>query len=479
MSFQSIGFLIFLLLMVFFCRGFIQYGGRDGVRMLLFASFLFYIWPLTYEVFWSGLILLGGSFISWNVATFLTYAKRFRTGVFIIAVCWHIGILAASKYLGMLNGEMLAEGWVPLGLSFFVIQQIWFLKRVYTGEYVKLDDTTNGEFTLYCLFFPTIASGPILRPDDFFPQIDSRHFLRPTWQETAAGIYGICVGMFKKTVLADGIGTLVDNGWASLGELSAPGAWLVIFAYALQLYLDFTGYCDIATGAAKLLGFDLPMNFDTPYRSLSVGDFWKRWHMTLTNFFRECVYIPLGGSRHGKLRAVIAILAVFLISGVWHGAGWTFVLWGALHGVAMVFERLIGSRRDRLPAPLRWAVTFLFVCVAWVFFRAPSVEAAWTMLGRAVSGGFGAPAAALFQGVLDAEVTAVSRLLPGLKTAAPQIGAALLLIAGSLVSFLPINTVRTMREFHPKLWMVPVCVLLLVWSVLTFPAVGTFIYANF
>ncbi len=479
MSFQSIGFFVFLLVMVFFCRGFAQYGQRDGVRMLLFASFLFYIWPLTYEAFWSGLILLGGSIITWNVATVLTYAKRFRTGIFLFAVIWHVGILTASKYLGFLNGPMLKNGWVPLGLSFFAVQQIWFLKRVYTGEYVKLDDTTNGEFTLFCLFFPTITAGPILRPDDFFPQVDSRKFLKPTWQETTAGIYGISMGMAKKTLLADSLGAIVDNGWASAGTLSAPAAWLTIFAYALQLYLDFSGYCDIATGAAKLVGITLPMNFDTPYRSFSVTEFWKRWHMTLTAFLRECVYFPLGGSRHGRIRAALAILATFLVSGIWHGAGWTFVIWGALHGAAMVAERFLGTRRGKLPRPVQWVLTFLFVSVAWVFFRAPDVPSALTMLRTAVTGGFALPSAALFSGVLDAEVTAVSGLLPSLAAAAPVIAAVLALVAGGLVSFLPVNTVQRMEGFEPKLWMLPVCLALLVWSILTFPAVGTFIYANF
>ena len=280
-------------------------------------------------------------------------------------------------------------------------------------------------------------------------------------------------------LLADPLGTIANNGWNRIGELSAPGAWMVILAYTLQLYLDFSGYCDIASGCARMLGIRLPVNFDSPYRAVSVTTFWKGWYMTLTSFLRECLYFPLGGSKRGAVRAYVNILIVFLVSGFWHGAGWTFILWGLLHGLAQVAERLLGDRLERIPAPIRWAVTFAFVNIAWVFFRAPSVAAAVELLKTAVVGGFAMPASWLVQGVLSKEVAAVQLLVPAAKAWMPRILSVVLFGGGLLVSLLPGNTIRKMEDFRPTVWRAAVLCLLLSWSILSFSGVATFIYSNF
>ena len=264
---------------------------------------------------------------------------------------------------------------VPLGISFFTFQQIWYLREVYAGTFSQVP--TPAEYLTYSFFFPTVSSGPILKPQNFFPQLREA---APQPRDTAAGLYAIGLGLAKKVLLADNLGVLVNNGWGNLSGLTATTAWCVILGYTLQLYFDFSGYCDIASGCARLLGLRLPINFDSPYRSLSVTEFWKRWHMTLTAFLREHVYFPLGGSRRGTGRTYLNILLVYLVSGIWHGAGWTFILWGMLHGLAQVAERLWGKGRDALPKWLRWAMTFLFVNIAWVFFRAPSLFGAWQIL---------------------------------------------------------------------------------------------------
>ena len=297
-------------------------------------------------------------------------AARRRRCLF-LAAAWHIGVLAVFKYTGFVTGGRLSVGWVPLGLSFFTFQQLWFLKEVYTGAFT-LAPVRRGGFVLYSLFFPTVTSGPIWKPQAFFPQLEEES------ADSAAALYAISLGMAKKVLLADPLGTVVSNGWALGQAMTAPAAWVVILGYSLQLYLDFSGYCDIASGCARLLGVRVPVNFDSPYRALSVGEFWKRWHMTLTGFLRECVYIPLGGSRRGTVRTCVNILIVYLISGFWHGAGWTFLAWGLLHGLAQVIERLWPGR-ERLPKALRWTMTFLFVNLAWVFFQAPSLAAAGSL----------------------------------------------------------------------------------------------------
>ena len=472
MSVQSLAFLAFLTVTVLAC---LWAGSRDrraGAWLLLAACAVFCLWGFPDRKVLGGfLVLLGGCVVTWAAARdFPAHPKR-KKAVFLMALVWLTGTLLWYKYAGAFTG-----GWMPLGLSFFTFQQIWYLKEVYTGE---AEPVGRKDYLLYTFFFPTLTSGPILRPSAFFPQLNGETFLRPGWRDISAALYAISLGMAKKVLLADALGTVVSNGWAMLADLSAPGAWLVMLAYTLQLYLDFSGYCDIAAGCARLLGIRLPVNFDSPYRALSVGEFWKRWHITLTTFLRECLYFPLGGSRKGNARTYLNILIVYLVSGVWHGAGWTFLVWGGLHGLAQIVERAWGPRRERLPRALRWLMTFLFVNLAWVFFRAPSLGAAGGLLSAAVSGGAGLPLSALAAGVLDSETTALTTLLPMLAKQMPGLVLAALLAASLTVSLWPRNTIRRMEDFHPSMWRGAACAGLLVWSVLSFSGVTTFIYSNF
>ena len=387
-----------------------------------------------------------------------------------------MGVLLAFKYTGFFTGGALDIGWAPLGLSFFTFQQLWLLKELYTGQ-TRLP--ADAPLALFAFFFPTVTSGPILRPGDFFPQLEGETFLRPDWSDAAAGVYAICCGTIKKVLLADGFGAVVGNGWSRLGDLSAPAAWLVILGYTLQLYFDFSGYCDIATGIARLLGLRLPLNFNSPYRSLSVGEFWKRWHMTLTTFLRECVYFPLGGSRKGTVRTYGNILVVFLISGFWHGAGWTFLAWGGLHGLAQVLERAWGPSRERLPRALRWAVTFLFVNVAWVFFRAPDLASALALLRAAVTGGLAAPDTWLLSGLFSKETGALRLLLPFLTPWEDGLRLGVLYGAGLVAALWPRTVQSRMDAFRPTVRLGLGLGILMVWCVLSFSGVTTFIYSNF
>ena len=238
-------------------------------------------------------------------------------------------------------------------------------------------------------------------------------------------------------------------------------------------------HCDIAAGCARLLGLRLPVNFDSPYRSLSVTEFWKRWHMTLTAFLRECVYFPLGGSRRGQGRTYLNILVVYLISGIWHGAGWTFIVWGLLHGAAQVTERLWGGRRDALPKWLRWAMTFFFLNLAWVFFRAPDISAAAALLKTAVTGGFGGIRPWLVNGLFRREFSALELLAPAVRPYTAYLRVALILGAGLLTALWPRNTVRQMEEFRPTVRSCLTTALLAAWSILSVAGVVTFIYSNF
>ena len=221
------------------------------------------------------------------------------------------------------------------------------------------------------------------------------------------------------------------------------------------------------------------MNFDSPYRSLSVGEFWKRWHITLTSFLRECVYFPLGGSRKGTVCTYRNIFAIYLISGFWHGAGWTFIVWGLLHGLGQVIERIWGPGRDKLPRWLRWGVTFLFVNVAWVFFRAPDFSGALELLGRAVSGGLAKPEEWLLSGLFSKEIGAVELLIPGAADWVNILRVIGLYGIGLLAALWPRNTITQMDRFRPTLWRGAVLVIGLTWSILSFTGITTFIYSNF
>ena len=489
MNFQSFGFLAFLVITVSVCLGLARRDRNIAAECLTLASVVFYV----IGGGWSALLVLAvGLAVSAAAVHYLSDFQVRPTGdgpaayfrprpparrrwCLILAAAWHIGVLAVFKYTGFVTGGRFSLGWAPLGLSFFTFQQLWLLKEAYTGAFRP----KGKDLPLHAFFFPTVVSGPILKPQMFFPQLLGERFLHPDGHDFAAGLYAIASGMAKKVLLADSLGTVVDSGWSHLDQLSAPAAWLVILGYTLQLYFDFSGYCDIAAGSARLLGLRMPVNFDSPYRSLSITEFWKRWHITLTSFLRECLYFPLGGSRKGPGRACLNILIVFLVSGLWHGAGWTFLIWGGLHGLGQIIERVWGPERDKLPRALRWGLTFAFVNTAWVFFRAPGVSQALTLLRTAVTADFRPPADWLMEGVFAKEAAALGMLFPDLiPWVSPALTFALFALA-ALAALWPRNTARRMETFPPTPWRAAALALLTAWSVLSFTGVTTFIYSNF
>lgn len=475
MNFHSLGFLAFLAIAVPLCLAAARRSRRAGRGGLVLACLFFCLMGDG----WRGTaVLAAGLAVSAAAVRLLTAPGKTasRRLCLVLAAAWHVGILAAFKYAGFLTGGAVSTGWAPLGLSFFTFQQLWLLKEAYTGGFRPAE---GDSLLLYAFFFPTVVSGPILKPQAFFPQLRGERFLNPDGHDLAAGLYAVASGLGKKVLLADSLGTVADNGWAHLDQLSAPAAWLVILGYTLQLYFDFSGYCDIAAGTARLLGVRLPVNFDSPYRSLSLDEFWKRWHITLTSFLRECLYFPLGGSRRGSGRTCLNIMAVYLVSGLWHGAGWTFLIWGGLHGLGQIAERLWGSRREKLPKLLRWALTFAFVNAAWVFFRAPDAAQALALLGAAVSGGLRPPGEWLAEGVFAKEARGLGTLFPALRAwAAPALMGAL--FAAALTAALwPRSAVRQMEDFRPAPWRAALLALLAAWSVLSFTGVTGFIYSNF
>ncbi|OHB32718.1 MAG: acetyltransferase [Desulfuromonadaceae bacterium GWC2_58_13] len=260
---------------------------------------------------------------------------------------------------------------LPLAISFFTFQQIAYLVDSYRGE------TEEYDFINYCLFvafFPQLIAGPIVHHKEVMPQFARPRNALVNWRNIATGISVFSIGLFKKVIIADTFAI-----WASAGFDQAPvlpffEAWATSLSYTFQLYFDFSGYTDMAIGSALLFNIRLPINFNSPYKAVNIQDFWRRWHMTLSRWLRDYLYLPLGGNRKGEGRTYLNLFLTFLLGGLWHGAGWTFVLWGAMHGAGTAIHKFWQHLGLRLPRAAAWAVTFLFVHCSWVFFRATNFE---------------------------------------------------------------------------------------------------------
>ena len=468
MNLQSLPFLVFftaLLLLTLFA------GRRDRLyaeRVLLLGSVVF-----AFSFGRGALVLLFSAWLTAFSADCFSRGFRNRKTIFIAACVWHAAVLCFFKYAGLFAGRSIL---MPVGLSFFTFQQLWYLKECYEESYPWVG---YRRWMLASFFFPTLLSGPILRPASLLPQLDTTAF-RPDFSDAAAGLYGISIGLAKKVLLADNLARIVNKGWDFVGDLTAPEAWCLILAYTLQLYFDFSGYCDMATGLARMLGIRLPRNFDSPYRALSIGEFWKRWHITLTSFLRECVYFPLGGSRRGTKRTYLNILIVFFISGLWHGAGWGFLVWGLGHGLLQCLERAIGEKRlSKLPKPLHWLLCFGAVNLLWVFFRAPDLSSAFTLLRTACGNPFFLPADWISADLFTTEKEALFFLVPGAKEYFGSLVTLVLLALGLALSLLRRNAQHHMDDFHPTLLRAILTAVLLCLSILSFSQVSTFLYVNF
>lgn len=383
------------------------------------------------------------------------------------AVVGDLALLAYYKYASFFVSnvaDLTHAHWVvptivlPLGISFFTFTQIAFLVDAYRG---KVREFRFVHFVLFVTYFPHLIAGPVLHHSEMMPQFEDAETYRPRAENFAVGLTIFVIGLWKKVIFADGIAAYVAPVFdvPHAGHVGFLEAWGAALAYTLQLYFDFSGYSDMAIGLSRLFGIVLPLNFNSPYKARNVVDFWRRWHMTLSRFLRDYLYIPLGGNRHGTARRYVNLGLTMVLGGLWHGAGWTFVLWGALHGAYLivnhVWQRARGRSGDapsRLGAAGSTALTFLLVVVAWVFFRAPSVQVAGRVLrGMAGLDGIVIPTAwraALGGGAALLERLGVAAGDTGAFGGFPQLLRIALLLA--IVWFLP-NTQEIMRRYRPAL----------------------------
>jgi alginate O-acetyltransferase complex protein AlgI len=391
MYFQSFAFV------VFFAIVFTVYWAlrRHTHRMLwlLAASFVFYG---SWNAWLIALIVFSAS-VDFATALLIerTAAPRRRRLLLLLSIGTNLGLLAFFKYanffldtayslrdlVGLRGERVLYDIILPLGISFYTFETISYIVDVYQG---KIRAVRNPlDYALYIMFFPHLLAGPIVRPREFLPQLRRRK--RFSWDRAQLGVQFFLMGLFKKVVLADNLGCIIDPLFQGPAAYGTAASWLAVFGYAIQVYCDFSGYSDMAIGLAHLLGFHLPANFHMPYFAANIAEFWRRWHISLSRWLRDYLYIPLGGNRGGQAGACRNLLLVMGVCGLWHGASWPCVLWGLYNGVLLLLHRLL-PRPSWLASPwlrpLTVAMTFLAVCVGYVFFRAQSLADAAVVYSR-------------------------------------------------------------------------------------------------
>ncbi|EJG5567448.1 MBOAT family protein, partial [Salmonella enterica] len=311
-----------------------------------------------------------------NYYLLLEISKNKRKLLLILSIIINISILSYFKYfhLPLSTGVLSQYKWfstfgMPLAISFFTFQQI----SIQVDSYLSKNENVNiTDYLYYILFFPKLISGPITRYSDLMPQSNEKRTSRAS--EILAGLSIFSVGLFKKVVVSSCFSSIADSGYSSAASLTFFDSWGASLAYTMQIYFDFSGYSDMAIGSALLLGIKLPINFNSPYKSKNIREFWDRWHISLSTWLRDYVYIPLGGSRNGNVKTYINIIITFIISGAWHGSTLNFILWGSMHGIATCISRAWTNYGMRMNNFLAWLVTFLFINFSWVPFRASSLE---------------------------------------------------------------------------------------------------------
>lgn len=365
----------------------IVYFWLNRQRMLVAAKSWLILSSLYFYAYWNVeylLLIVISILVNYSIGITLHRSQqkahfRFsRKAVLSAGIVFNLGLLAYFKYadffivnvnLAFGSNFQLLDLLLPLAISFFTFQQIAYLVDSY------LEDTKEYDFLNYCLFvtfFPQLIAGPIVHHGEMMPQFARLRNSFINWNNIIKGTFIFVLGLFKKVVIADSFAQWANLGYENAHQLGFWDAWGTSLSYTFQLYYDFSAYSDMAIGLALMMNIRLPINFNSPYKATSIQDFWRRWHMTLSRWLRDYVYIPFGGNRKGESRTYINIILTFFLGGLWHGAGWTFVVWGLLHGLALALQKLWQKTGVLLPVFLSWLITFNFVNFTWVFFRAES-----------------------------------------------------------------------------------------------------------
>lgn len=374
-----------------------------------------------------------------------------------LAVIVNVVPLLYFKYLGFVitNSNTFAdlknsrpEIMLPLGISFYTFQQIAYIVAVEKGS---LENISLIDYLAYILYFPKILMGPITDPADYISQLNQAQRKKADLNNIATGVKLFSLGLIKKMMLADTFAAAVSWTYENIDAASSMDCLLLMLFYTFEIYFDFSGYSDMAVGISSMLNIDLPINFDSPYKAVSIRDFWKRWHISLTRFLTKYVYIPLGGSRKGRAFTYLNIMIVFFVSGLWHGDNWTFILWGLLHGLCVCFDKRFENRESRVPKLLRWLCTFSIVNVLWLLFSAQSVGQWKGILARVLQ----MKSTTLSEGMIavfdQPELRLIRRLfrLNHIAERVPAINMFIFIIAACVICFIPENNYRKKDVLNP------------------------------
>ena len=480
----------FIFILVFMPLTLIFYFGANKINCLLgkicliIAGVVFYIYADIKTVFVIG-FSLGVNFF---FAKRIEWARKQKSCPYFLCflpVLINIVLLFYFKYANFLLkniNEIFSSDFslrkliLPIGISFYTFQQIAYVVSLYKGEIQKVDLV---DYLLYILYFPKLLMGPLMEPSDFLKQINDRALKKLDWDNLACGIQIFSFGLFKKMMLADVFEKAVSWGYSNM-EITTSVDWLLIMLfYTFEIYFDFSGYSDMAVGSSLMLNITLPINFDSPYKALSVRNFWKRWHISLTAFFTKYIYIPLGGSKKGKIFTYMNTIFVFLISGIWHGANWTFILWGVLYGVFMVLDRVFEKMESKIWKPIRWGITFFIINILWLLFRSDSIKQWGSILkiigtcsNTGISGGL------MNQFVLPESTFLTHIFHLGFWTG--HIGKfwmLLFIVGAGGICFLPENNYNNLRKIS-MLSMI-LSVISFIWAFICLSGESVFVYFNF
>lgn len=403
MLFNSYSFIFLFIPIVWLGFRFFSYRGllRGALIWLTVSSFCFYAYWNPPFIF----LLLFSIGFNFYIAKLLNKGNLHRKWFLLVGVLVNLAFIAYFKYGNFIMSNIYAlsySHWVskdvflPLGISFFTFQQIAFLVEVYQGEIVA---SSLLDYSLFVSFFPQLIAGPIVRYPEIVPFFSKKKFFTMNYKNVALGLFLFSVGLAKKVIIADSLSPWVSPIFDRAEPLQFWSAWSGALAYTFQIYFDFSGYSDMALGLGKLFNINLPINFNSPYKALSITDFWRRWHITLSRFLKDYLYIPLGGNRKGKLAQYRNLLITMTLGGLWHGASWTFVFWGLYHGLLLLGHKVISNlfkinrHYNKYTVILKWGVTFFCVTIGWVLFRAhsltQSIEIIKAMLGLKGISSFG------------------------------------------------------------------------------------------
>ena len=482
MLFNSYYFIIiFLPLTLFLYYGSHRFGfHRLSLVIITIASFVFYAFD---NVYYIGL-LAGSIALNWIFACLMNRVINNKV-ILTLGILSNLAIIFYFKYLDFFLGNVnfffgssfsMRHILLPMGISFYTFQQISYLIDTYRGE---TKEYSFIEYAAFVSFFPQLVAGPIVLHSELIPQYRDSSRWRINEGRFAGGLYAFAIGLSKKVLIADVFGRAVNWAWADIPARSSLEWMLAMFFYTFQMYFDFSGYCDMAIGLAGMFNLEFPINFNSPYKACSINDHWKRWHMTLTRFLTRYVYIPLGGSKKGKVRTYINILIVFFVSGLWHGANWTYVIWAMAHGILQVLNRMFHKAWDKVPKFVAWTITFLFVNVFFIMFYAPSVSDAltvWKQIFSFNSFGVSKEMASLF---VNEEIDMVLGLigLGGLSTGFIS----WYMIAYLLLAFFICMCCKNVHEeaFKPTIPKAVFSSIVMLWAVLSLTGISTFLYSNF